>query len=345
MTNRGCLGFLIPGLRVIPQNQVMVIERLGKFSRMAESGVHILRPFVEKPRPFTMRVTYQRPDGKKQVVTQRSEIIDLREQVLDFPKQSVITADNVVMEIDAVLYFQIADPVKAIYKVANFSDAIEKLTQTTLRNVIGELTLDATLSSRDDINGRLLTILDEATDNWGVNVTRVELQDIIPPPEIRKAMELQMTAERRKRAQLLQAEGDKQTNILTAEGDANAQIQKNRAIQESRRLEAETDAYTREVEAKGAAKARQFEAQAAAQARQMEAAAEAQALAAIAKVVGNEQAVEYMVGMRYLETLQGMADGRGNTTFMPFEAAGALGAVGSLKEVLKKDDLSDLLKK
>ncbi len=333
--NRGCLGLLFPWFRIVGQNQVMVIERLGRFDRIATSGLNLVMPIRERARPFTMRVTYQMPNGQKRIVTHHSDVIDLREQVLDFPKQSVITSDNVVMEIDAVLYFQIADPVKALYKVANFSDAIEKLTQTTLRNVIGELSLDATLSSRDDINQRLLSILDEATDNWGVKVTRVELQDIIPPPEIRKAMELQMTAERRKRAQLLKAEGDKQTHILSAEGNANAQLQQNRARQEANRLAAETDAFTREVEAKSLAKARQFEANADAHARQLKAAAEAQALATLAKVVGEDQAVQYMVGMRYLETLEGMANGAGNTTFMPFEAAGALGAVGGLKEMLK----------
>jgi regulator of protease activity HflC (stomatin/prohibitin superfamily) len=250
----------------------------------------------------------------------------LREQVLDFPKQSVITSDNVVMQINAILYYRVVDPVKSIYEVANFADAIEKLTQTTLRNVVGELTLDQTLSSRDQINARLLSVLDEATNSWGVDVTRVELQDIIPPPDIRQTMELQMTAERRKRAQLLDAEANKTSAILTAEGEAEARVREAKARREAAVLHAHGEAEAAKALAEGQAEARRLMAD-----------AEASALDTIAKVVGKEAAVHYVVGLKYLESLQKMAEGQANKTFIPYEAAGALGAVGALREMFNPE--------
>lgn len=320
--NPGCLAALIPVIKIISHSQAMVIERLGRFSRVGHSGVNILIPFLDRPRAFSARYVEEDAEGKKHAVTRTSVYIDLREQVLDFPKQSVITADNVVMEINAILYYRVMDPVKAVYGVANFAEAIEKLTQTTLRNVVGELTLDDTLSSRDKINHKLLNILDEATNSWGVDVTRVELQDIIPPPDIRQTMELQMTAERRKRAQLLEAEANKTSAILKAEGQAEAQIREARAQREAAVLNAQGEAEAMRALAEGQAKARQLTVE-----------AEALALKRLAEVVGEQTAVQYVVGLKYLESLQKMADGQATKTFIPYEAAGALGAAGALREM------------
>jgi regulator of protease activity HflC (stomatin/prohibitin superfamily) len=323
--NEGCMQALVPVFKIVSQSQVMVVERLGRFNRLAESGVNVLLPFLDRPRTFTYRYIEEDIEGRTRVVTRTSPFIDLREQVLDFPKQSVITSDNVLMEINAILYYRVVDAIKAIYEIANFAEAIEKLTQTTLRNVIGEMTLDDTLSSRDQINGRLLSILDEATNGWGVDVTRVELQDIIPPPEIRQTMELQMTAERRRRAQLLEAEANKSSAILNAEGAAEAQVRDAEARQKAAVLKAQGDAEAVQAMAVGEAEAKRITAE-----------AEARALATVAAVVGKDMAVQYAIGLKYLESLEKMADGQSSTTFIPYEAAGALGAVGAMKEMFNK---------
>ncbi len=300
------------GFRVVPQGYAMVVERLGKFNRVLHSGVHFLIPFVERPRPIYYRVLKVDVDGTHRVVTKRTKLIDLREQVLDFPKQGVITRDNVTMEINAVLYYQIIDPVKAVYGVANLVDAMEKLVQTTLRDVVGRLTLDETLASRDQINAQLRQALEEATPSWGVRVVRVELQEISPPEDIRKRMELQMTAEREKRAAILKAEGQKQAATLQAEGEAAAQIRRAEAAKQARILEAE-----------GAAQAKRELAQ-----------AEADALARLAAEVGREKAVEYLLALRYLEALRTIAEGKATKLFLPVEATGVLGALGGLGELL-----------
>ena len=325
--NQGCVTQLVPIFKVVSQNQVMVIERLGRFNRKAESGLNILYPFIDRPRMLTSRYVIEDANGLKRVITRQSAYVDLREQVLDFPRQSVITADNVAMEINALLYYRIVDPIKAVYEIANFAEAIEKLTQTTLRNVVGELTLDDTLSSRDRINARLLTILDEATNSWGVDVTRVELQDIMPPPEIRQTMELQMTAERQKRAELLNAEAAKQSAILQAEGKATARVRDAESQRDAEILDAEGRANAAEAIARGEAKARLLSAE-----------AETQALKMMTDVIGQEAAIQYMIGQKYLRSLEKMADGQATKTFIPYEAAGALGAVGSLKEMLNNNN-------
>jgi regulator of protease activity HflC (stomatin/prohibitin superfamily) len=287
--------------------------------------MNILVPFIDNARPFIYHSLIDLPGGLSRQVVQSSTFIDLRERLLDFPKQSVITADNVVIEINAVLYYRINDAQKAVYAIADLNDAMEKLTQTTLRNILGELTLDETLSSRDQINHRLLDILDDATNRWGVDVTRVELQEITPPPDVRQTMELQMTAERRRRAQMLQAEGDKQAAILTAEGQAEARLREAQSSKQASILKAEGDAEALKARAVAEAKARELAAM-----------AEANALEAIATKVGKEAAVKYLIGVRYLESLQKMADGKSAKTFIPYEAAGALGAVGALREVLQQ---------
>ncbi|MFZ5918017.1 MAG: SPFH domain-containing protein [Chloroflexota bacterium] len=293
--------FFRRALFIVPQSQAVVIERLGRFSRVAYSGLNILIPGLESQRRIHYRVTqYDRQGLEVGTQLMATPWIDTREKVLDFPSQSVITQDNVVMSIDAVLYYRINDPVKVIYEVANFAQAIEKLTQTTLRNVVGELTLDETLASREVINARLRAILDEVADRWGVDITRVELQDIVPPEDIRRTMELQMTAERQKRATILGAEGEKQAAILKAEGMAQSRVR---------------------------------EAEALAEARLKIAQAEAEALERVRQAVGNDQAVGYLVAVKYLESLERLADGQATKIFLPLEASSILSALGSMREL------------
>jgi len=242
--------------------------------------------------------------------------IDLRETVYDFPRQNVITKDNVVTEINAMLYFQVTDPVKAVYEIANLPEAIEKLTQTTLRNVIGELDLDQTLTSRDTINTKLREILDEATDKWGVKVNRVELQDINPPKDIRDAMEKQMRAERDRRAVILTAEGEKRSRILEAEGIREAKINK-----------AEGEKRSKVLMAEGQAEARVKVAQ-----------AEAEAIGLVTKAIAESKGdpANYLIAVRYIETLKEMVSGKDNkVVYLPFEATGVLSSIGGIKEMLE----------
>lgn len=210
------------GLMIIRQSERVVVERLGRYHRTLMPGINFLMPILDKPRHIQWKDLSPNAAPRYSILTR----IDMRERVYDFPRQNVITKDNVVIEINALLYFQINDPVKAVYEIENLPDAIEKLTQTTLRNVIGALDLDGTLTSRDTINDKLREILDLATDRWGVKVNRVELQDINPPVDIRDAMEKQMRAEREKRARILEAEGHREAEVSLAEGHKQAAILK-----------------------------------------------------------------------------------------------------------------------
>ncbi len=302
------------GLVIVKQAEVMVIERFGKYHATLSSGINVILPVVDRPREIDWRERRETATGH--VVLKRSVTrIDLRETVYDFPRQNVITKDNVVTEINALLYFQIVDPTKSVYEIANLPDAIEKLTQTTLRNVAGELDLDEVLSSRDTINSKLRAILDVASEKWGVKVNRVELQDINPPREIRDAMEKQMRAERDRRAAILEAEGMKQAAILEAEGFKASQIN---------RAEGEKQAAI--LEAEGQAAARINVAQ-----------AEAQAVAVVTKAIATSggDPVNYLVALKYLETLKEMTSGQDNkVVYIPWEATGALGALGGIREML-----------
>ena len=199
--------FVMSGLKVIRQSETKIIERLGRYHSTLSSGINIIWPILDRPRKVYVRQTVRGLRGDVTIV-KMSDIIDLREQVYDFPEQSVITKDNVTTRINALLYFQITDPFKSVYEIDNLPNAIEKLTQTTLRNIIGELELDETLTSRDTINTKLRSVLDDATNKWGVKINRVELQDITPPETVRDAMEQQMQAERERRAKILKAEGE-----------------------------------------------------------------------------------------------------------------------------------------
>src|SRR6266513_1325544 len=207
---------------VVQQAQTMIIERLGKYHKTLASGINFVLPVIDRPRSVDWHQTIITPAGDSYSRRFRTERIDLRETVYVFPRQNVITKDNVVVEIDALIYSQITDPVRATYEIANLPDAIEKLTQTTLRNVIGEMELDHVLSSRDTINAKLREILDEATHKWGAKVSRVELKDINPPRDIRDAMEKQMRAERDRRAAILAAEAEANARLKVAEAEAQA---------------------------------------------------------------------------------------------------------------------------
>lgn len=303
------------GVRIIQQSEAMVIERLGKYHKTLQPGINIIIPIVDKPREIVFRFTRDLPDGNKYVQFLRKERLDLRETVYDFPRQNVITKDNVMTEINALLYFQITDPVKAMYEIENLPLAIEKLTQTTLRNVIGELDLDETLTSRDTINMKLRQILDEASNKWGVKVNRVELQDINPPRDIREAMEKQMRAERDRRAQIIDAEGGKRAQILQAEGIQQAQITQAEGQKQSQILEAEGDAQARIRRAQG----------------------EAEAITLVTKAItgGRSDPSSYLIAMKYLETLKEMTSGKDNKViYIPYEATGVLSSVGGIKDML-----------
>ncbi len=310
-------SLVIKGMVVVRQSETMVIERLGKFDRTLSSGINIIWPFIEKPREIEWRFVRETSGGGLSYMRQKVRRIDLRETVYDFPRQNVITKDNVVTEINALLYFQVTDPVKCVYEIANLPDAIEKLTQTTLRNVIGEMDLDETLSSRDRINQKLRMILDEATDKWGVKVNRVELQDINPPRDIRDAMEKQMRAERDRRAAILEAEGQKRASILQAEGIREAAINK-----------AEGERQAMILTALGEAEARVKKAE-----------AEAKAIALVAEAIASSggDPASYLVAMRYIEALKEMVSGKDNKiVYLPVEATGVLSALGGIKELLER---------
>ncbi|MBN2807171.1 MAG: SPFH/Band 7/PHB domain protein [Prolixibacteraceae bacterium] len=306
--------FAAAGIRIVQQSQTMIIERLGKYHRTLTSGFNIMIPIFDRPRQIIWRYSREDFDGRKIVSFKSKDRVDHRETVYDFPRQNVITRDNVGTEINALLYFQIMDPVKAIYEIENLPDAIEKLTQTTLRNVIGEMDLDDTLTSRDTINSKLRIILDDATNKWGVKVNRVELQDINPPKDIRDAMEKQMRAERDRRAQILEAEGTKRAKILESEGYKESQINRAEGEKRSAILTAEGQAEARIKVAK----------------------AEAEAIEKIKEAVaaaGNP--IQYMVAIKYIETLQNMVQGEDTkTVYMPYEATGVLSSIGGIKELL-----------
>lgn len=298
------------GVKVVPQSETRVIERLGRFHSVLPPGINFIIPFIDRPKTIYQRVVTNR----RYVSMVATNKIDLREQVYDFPSQQVITRDNVTTEINALLYFQIVDPKKSVYEIDNLPNAIEKLTQTSLRNVIGELELDETLTSRDTINSKLQVILDEATNKWGVKVNRVELQDITPPESVRVAMEKQMQAERNRRAEILNAEGEKQSVILRSEGEKTSKINQAEAAKQSEILRAEGDA----------------------QAIILNAEAEATAIMKVAEAVRSTQTdpATYMLAVKYIDTLKEMTAGKDTkTVYMPYEASSILSSIGSIKSL------------
>ena len=302
---------------VVPQSETRVIERLGRFHAVLPAGLSIIWPFIDKPKMIYTRKVEQIGHGGWVVRMQLTSVIDLREQVYDFPSQQVITKDNVTTEINALLYFQIVDPKKSVYEIDNLPNAIEKLTQTSLRNVIGELELDETLTSRDTINAKLQTSLDEATNKWGVKVNRVELQDITPPESVREAMEKQKQAERNRRAEILKAEGEKKSLILRSEGEKQSKINQAEAAKQSEILRAEGEAKPKILQAE----------------------AEAEAVRKVSEAVAssNTNPASYMLAMKYIETLGEMTKGKDNkAVYIPYEATGVLGSIGSIKDLFKQ---------
>ena len=307
---------VVKGVIIVKQAEVVIVERLGKFDRVLESGFNFIIPIIDTPRGILWKTTQKTLDGKTYSFVKEIDRIDLRETVYDFPRQNVITKDNVSISINALLYFQIVDPKSATYEIQNLPDAIEKLTQTTLRNLVGQIDLDETLVSRDKINQELRIILDEATNKWGVKISRVELQDIIPPVDIQTAMEKQMKAERDRRAAILEAEGLKKSAILQAEGEKESAINIAEGQKQAAILKAEGIAQARIVEADG----------------------EKQAIEKIIKALEDKgQPDKYLIAMKYLETLKTMTDGKDNkVVYMPYEATGILSSVDGIKQMFDK---------
>lgn len=310
-----CLIVVLKTVYLVKQAEAIVIERFGRYSRTLTPGLHIVVPFIEIPRSVQWTYLVVEGEGKRyHRYTKITDRLDLREAVYDFPKQNVITRDNVMMEINALLYYQITDPRAAVYEVANLSEAIEKLTQTTLRNVIGAMDLDESLVSRDAINTKLRLILDEATDKWGVKINRVELQEVNPPHDIRIAMEKQMRAERDRRAIILESEGKKRAAILEAEGERESDI----------------------LRAEGAAQSNILDAQGQAEARLKIVQAEAQAIAMIQQAIPHGDPLPYMIALQYIKALPEMAKGKEDKMILvPYEASSLVGSLASMKKIFE----------
>ena len=272
----------LTGLRIVTPYEKGVVERLGRYHHTAQSGLNLIMPILD-----TMRK------------------VDMREQVVDVQPQEVITKDNVVVTVDAIIYYEATDPVKLTYNVADFYGAATKLAQTNLRNVIGETELDEALTSRDMINAKLRETLDEATDKWGVRVVRVEIKRIDPPTDVTQAMHRQMKAEREKRAQILESEGLRQARILAAEGEAEA----------VRRV-ADAERYKREVEGTG----------------------QAQAITIVFNAIRDAQPDDKLIAIQYLDSLKAIANGTATKVFLPYEASGVLGALGGIQEIFRSGD-------
>ena len=285
------LGVLATSIRVVQQSKAYVIERLGAFQDVWGVGLHFKIPFLDRVR----------------------KVVSLKEQVADFPPQPVITKDNVTMQIDTVLYFQITDPKLYAYGVENPMNAIENLTATTLRNIIGELELDQSLTSRDVINARMRSILDEATDPWGIKVNRVELKNILPPKDIQNAMEKQMRAERERRESILQAEGQKQSQILVAEGEKESRILRADAEKQARIMAAE-------AEAQAILKVNQ-------------------AMADSLKLLNEASPNDQVIKLKSLEAFQSAANGKATKIIIPSEIQGLAGLAAGVVETVKKPEM------
>jgi regulator of protease activity HflC (stomatin/prohibitin superfamily) len=279
------------GLRIVRPWEKGLIERLGKYQRTADSGLTLIVPFLE-----------------------RMIKVDMREQVVDVPPQQVITQDNVAVEVDAVVYYEVTDPVKVTYNVANFYIAATKLAQTNLRNLIGDLALDESLTSREIINTKLREILDDATDKWGTKVTRVELQRIEPPRDVTDAMHRQMKAERERRAMILEAEGHKKSAILTAEGVRQSAILEAEGQAEAIRKVADADKFKLLTVAEG----------------------EGQAIERVFGAIHKGNPTNDLIAIKYLEALAQIANGQATKVFLPLETSGVLGSIAGIGELLKE---------
>lgn len=283
-------------IKIVKQSEVYIIERLGKFYKIADAGLTIIIPFIDQVR----------------------SVVSLKQQTMDIPPQGVITQDNVTITIDTVVFYKITDPAKAVYEIQSLKKGIEYLAITTIRDIVGKMDLDETFSSRDTINDKLRVILDEATDQWGCKVDRVEIKDITPPADIRDAMEKQMNAERNKRALILQAEGERQSAITIAEGQKEAAILEAEADKEAkmRRAAGEADAIKKVAEAK------------------------AKEIEMVYGALKSADPDNTIVQIKSLEALKEVANGEANKIFIPFEATSALSSLGAIKEVMKDDKKS-----
>ena len=303
------LVIAVKTIRIVPQATVMLVERLGKFHEIAASGLNVLWPFIDKPRAVYW--TNTRPGLTS---------IDLREQYIDLPPQPVITRDNVTIHVDSVVYWQITDPIKAVYEINDLIGGIVQLTITGMRAVMGEMDLDHTLSQRDQINAKLRLILDDATDKWGVKVTRVAVKNISPREDVRITMEKQMTAERNRRALVLQAEGDRQAAITRAEGEKQAAVTRAEGEKQSAILAAEG----------------------AAQARLRSAEAESEAINRVAQAIPGGDPAHYMIATRYIDSMRDMTrTNNSKVIFMPMETSAMLSSIGAIKEVLSQTGEQD----
>ena len=279
-------------IKIVQQYEKGLIERFGRYRNTVEPGFHMILPFIE-----------------------RMARVDMREQVVDVPPQEVITKDNVVVTVDAVVYYQATDPVKLKYNVASFIIAATKLAQTNLRNVVGDMDLDDALTSRETINAELRAILDEATDVWGTRVVRVEIQRIDPPVDVTQAMHRQMKAERDRRAIVTEAEGDKRSQILKAEGVKESRILEAQGQAEAIRQVADAERFQLETVAEG----------------------EAKAIERVFGAIHTGDPTPDLIAIKYLEALQGVADGKATKLFLPLETSGILGSLGAISEVFQKD--------
>ena len=291
---------IVANIKIVPQSKAYVVERLGAFHQTWQTGLHVKIPVIERV----------------------AKIVSLKEQVADFPPQPVITKDNVTMQIDTVVFFQITDPKLYTYGVESPISAIENLTATTLRNIIGELELDHTLTSRDTINAKIRVILDEATDPWGIKVNRVELKNIFPPREIQDAMEKQMKAERERREAILRAEGEKASAVLVAEGEKEAKILAAEADKQSAILRAEAVKEAKIRESEGEAQA---------------ILAIQQAKAKGVELINEAKPSEQMLRMRSLEAFEKAADGKATKLIIPSDIQGLAGIAAALKETVGND--------
>ena len=296
--------FLAMSIKIVRQSEVFLIERLGKFHKAASAGLTIIIPFVDHVR----------------------SVVSLKQQTLDIAPQKVITRDNVTITINTVVFYKIIDPKKAVYEVQNLKKGIEYLSVTSIRDLIGKMDLDSTFSSRDSLNDKLKSILDEASSPWGCSIDRVEIQDITLPPDIQDAMEKQMNAERNKRAIILEAEGKRQADITLAEGKKQATI-----------LDAEAERESSIRRAQGVRESRILEAEGNAEAIKKVADAKAQEIAQVYGAIMNAKPDDKLVAIKSLETLEKVADGKANKVFIPFDTTKSMGALGALTEVVREN--------
>ncbi|KDE41232.1 MAG: SPFH domain-containing protein [Nitrincola lacisaponensis] len=296
---------VIKGLMIVQQSEAVVIERLGSYHKTLEPGINWIIPFVDQPRSIKMR-RYQVINNEQVAVVVEETRIDRRETVLDFPGQAVITGDNVSVMVNGALYFQVIDPERAVYQAENLVQAIEILAKTSLRSEVGKMELDKLFESRQEINDKLQIVMDDAGNKWGVKVTRVEIQDIDIPRDVEDAMRKQMTAERERRAMVLQASGEREAAIARAQGEKESAI-----------LVAEGDKTASILRAEGEREAIN------------------QIMAAADGRIDPELVIGYLMGLEYLNTLPNIAK-EGDRVFLPFESSSVLGAVGSLQQLLQQ---------